>query len=83
MFRTENVPGLNLAPKIRALTQVRAVEEHSLHSEAGSVRTGGEQGREDVGISSIKAGENPAHRKPKVSWATQIVPGLVGPKVSH
>ena len=52
-------------------------------SEVGSVRTGGEQGREDVGISSSKASENLAHRKPKVSWATQIVPGLVGPKVSH
>jgi len=35
---------------------------------------------ENVGMSSKKAGENPAHRKPKVSWATQIDPGLVGPK---
>ena len=31
-------------------------------------------------MSSTKAGENPAHRKTKVSWATKIVPGLVGPK---
>ena len=31
-------------------------------------------------MSSKKAGENPAHRKPKGSWATQIDPGLVGPK---
>ena len=31
-------------------------------------------------MSSKKAGENPAHRKLKVSWATQIDPGLVGPK---
>ena len=36
--------------------------------------------RENVGMSIIKAGENPAHRKPKGSWATRIVPGLVGPK---
>jgi len=36
--------------------------------------------RENVGMSSKKAGENPAHRKLKVSWATQIDPGLVGPK---
>ena len=36
--------------------------------------------RENVGISSKNAGENPAHRKSKVSWATQIDPGLVGPK---
>jgi len=31
-------------------------------------------------MSSKKTGENPVHRKPEVSWATQIVPGLVGPK---
>ena len=36
--------------------------------------------RENVGISSTNGGENPPHRKPKVSWATQIGPGLVGPK---
>ena len=36
--------------------------------------------RENVGMSSKKTGENPVRRKPKVSWATQIVPGLVGPK---
>ena len=35
---------------------------------------------ENVGISSKKAGENPAHRKSEVSWATRIDPGLVGPK---
>jgi len=32
-------------------------------------------------MSSKKAGENPARRKPKVSWATKIDSGLVGPKV--
>ena len=31
------------------------------------VRYGGALGRENVGMSSIKAGKNPAHRKPKVS----------------
>ena len=35
---------------------------------------------ENVGISSKKTGENPVRRKPEVSWATQIDPGLVGPK---
>ena len=43
-------------------------------------RSGGAFGSENVGISSIKAGENPAHRKSKGSWATQIDPGLGGPK---
>ena len=31
-------------------------------------------------MSNPKAGENPAHRKSKVSWAMIIIPGLVGPK---
>ena len=38
-------------------------------------------GSENVGISSKNPGENPGHRKPKVSWATIIVPGLGNPKV--
>ena len=44
------------------------------------MRTGGALRSEYAGISSKKAGENPVRRKPKVSWATRIVPGLVGPK---
>ena len=31
-------------------------------------------------MSNHKAGENPAHRKSKVSWAMVVIPGLVGPK---
>ena len=50
-------------------------------AEAHAVRRSGGHRRENVGISSKKTGENPVHRKPKVSWATQIVPGLVDPKV--
>ena len=34
--------------------------------------------REHADISNEKAGEIPARRKPKVSWATLFVPGLVG-----
>ena len=33
-----------------------------------------------AGMSNDKAGENPARRKPKVSWGRDIRPGLVGPK---
>ena len=44
------------------------------------MRFGGASRSENVGMSSTNAGENPAHRKPKGSWATKIVPGLVGPK---
>jgi hypothetical protein len=38
-------------------------------------------GSENVGMSNHKADEKSAHRKPEVSWATLIVPGLVGPKL--
>jgi hypothetical protein len=31
-------------------------------------------------MSNHKEGENPSHRKSKVSWAMIIIPGLVGPK---
>jgi hypothetical protein len=33
---------------------------------------------EDADISNDKAGEIPVRRKPKVSWATTVVPGLGG-----
>ena len=36
---------------------------------------------ENVGMSNYEAGENPARRIPKVSHATAIGVGLVGPKV--
>ena len=49
-------------------------------SEAGLARACGRRRSENVGISSINEGENPSHRKSKVSWATQVGPGLVGPK---
>ena len=45
------------------------------------MRAGGALRSENVGISSKNSVENTEHRKPKVSWATQIDPGLVGPKV--
>jgi len=30
-------------------------------------------------MSNKKAGENPAHRKPQVSWAMTVIPGLGDP----
>lgn len=33
---------------------------------------------ENADTSSDKAGENPARRKPKVSWARFVLPGLAG-----
>ena len=49
--------------------------------EVGPARAGGRVRRENVGMSSKNGSENLPRRKPKVSWATQLVPGLVGPKV--
>ena len=39
-------------------------------------------GRENAGISSKNVGANPTHRKPKVSWAMFVNPGLGDPKVN-
>ena len=58
------------------------VEERSHCSEVGPARAGGAMGSENAGTSSTTAGESPARRKPEVSRATSIVPGLVGPKAS-
>ena len=44
------------------------------------VRYCGALSSENAGISNLKTGENPVGRKSKVSRATVMVPGLVGPK---
>ena len=51
-----------------------------MRAEVASVRSGGVHKSENVGMSSKKPGENPGHRKSKVSWAMTVNPGLVGPK---
>ena len=56
------------------------VEEHSNCAEAYTARWRGAVGSENVGISSKKAGEDPARRKLKGSWATTIDSGLGDPK---
>ena len=56
------------------------VEEHFSSDEAYAVRQCGAAGRENVGMGSIKAGETPARRKFKVSWATIFDSGLGDPK---
>ena len=38
----------------------------------------GAYGSADAGMSSDKGGENPPRRKPEVSWARLVLPGLVG-----
>ena len=56
------------------------VGKRSINSEAKDVSHGGVYGSENVGMSNRNAGEIPAHRKFKVSWAMIINPGLGDPK---
>jgi len=56
------------------------VGEHSLCSEAASARSGGAQGRENVGMSNHNPNEKLEPRKSKVSVALAINHGLGGPK---
>ena len=56
------------------------VREHSICYEAKGATHSGAYGRENAGTSNRNAGEIPARRKIKVSLATTIVQGLVGPK---
>ena len=57
-----------------------AVGERSALGRRYTVRSAGRSRSENVGTSSDKTGEKPVRRKPKVSWARLILPGLVGPK---
>ena len=54
------------------------VEERCLGVEAAGATYRGVQTSENADISNVKGGEIPPRRKPKVSWATIFVPGLVG-----
>ena len=56
------------------------VGEHFVCVEVRPARADGAYGRENVGMSNHNVSEILTHRKSKVSWATLIVPGLVGPK---
>jgi hypothetical protein len=46
----------------------RAVEERCTPRRSHTVRSGGARTGENAGMSNDNAGENPARRKPKVSW---------------
>ena len=52
----------------------------SKRAEAVFVRNRGVFRSKNVGMSNKKLREIRNHRKSKVSWATDVVPGLVGPK---
>ena len=46
----------------------RAVDERCTPRRSHTVRSGGARASENAGMSNDNAGENPARRKPKVSW---------------
>ena len=56
-----------MAPKLRIMTLVILVGEHSKGGEGVPARHAGALGKANVGISNDNAGEKPAHRKTKVS----------------
>ena len=56
------------------------VGERSICDEGEEVTHAGAYGSENVGTSNRNAGEIPARRKNKVSFAMEIIEGLVGPK---
>ena len=47
---------------------VVVVEERRTPRRSHTVRSGGARASENAGMSNDNAGENPARRKPKVSW---------------
>ena len=77
----ENVTGLSIKPKTWTFVAIYGSGRGALISRRSRfVRNGGALSSENAGISNLKTGENPVGRKSKVSRATVIVPGLVGPK---
>jgi hypothetical protein len=62
------------------MRSIGLVGKRSKCCEVKGVSHGGAFGSENVGMSNHNAGEIPARRKSKVSWAMIIIPGLVGPK---
>ena len=62
----------------RGLRTFRVVGERNRCSEAETETDGGATISENADTSSDKAGKNPARRKPKVSWARFVLPGLAG-----
>ncbi len=61
------------------LYALSGVGEHCGGRRRYTVRSAGGATSDYADMSNDKAGENPARRKPKVSWVKFVCPGLVGP----
>ena len=55
-------------PKQRITSFDVVVDERRTPRRSHTVTSGGARASENAGMSNDKAGENPARRKPKVSW---------------
>ena len=77
----DNVTGLSMVPKPRigSGNAVSGRRTFRMPQKGKVVRPPGGNGSENAGMSNEKAGENPARRKPKVSWVKAVCSGLVGP----
>ena len=62
----------------RGLRTFRVVGERNRCIEAERTTDGGVSISENADTSSDKPGKNPGRRKPKVSWARFVLPGLAG-----
>ena len=72
----ENVTGLKSTTEAAAFRSRIGRGRGALPVHRSSdVSPGGALGSENAGMSSDNPGENPGHRKPKVSYATLIVVG--------
>jgi hypothetical protein len=75
-FRAENVTGLKHTTEAAGLPLYVGVGRGALPVQRSrTVRFCGALGSENAGMSSDNSGENPEHRKPKVSYATLIAVG--------
>ena len=77
-LRAENTPGLKHITETASYRNIW-VGERSVLGRSKIERTYGRDRSENVGISSENIGENPMHRKPKVSHGRLVRVGLVGP----
>ena len=75
--RAEDVTGLRHKPKLRKIPRI-LVGERSVGRRRDAARLAGDIRSENAGMSSEKAGENPAGRKSKVSRGRLVRPGEVG-----
>ena len=76
---TDNITGLKSATEAVVRSNAK-VGERCYSCEVQGVSQDGAVTSENDGMSSVKACENHAHRKSKVSYARFIRVGLVGPK---